>query len=137
MDGNLLHERHPAGKQTTATRWGGDLYLTGPIIPEKLGIQLWGDLSSRDEDEVLDGVARHKKQNGTARLWFAPVDGQEFMIGMTRQEQGFRTTPGKTTELMSKGRPNSVAETEYDRTQYDFSYNGRLPVGNLSLDCLL
>ncbi len=113
---------------------GGDLYLTGPIIPEKLGIQLWGDLSSRDEDEVLNGVARHKKQNGTARLWFTPVDGQEFMIGMTRQEQGFRTTPGKSTELMSKGKPNSVAETEYDRTQYDFSYNGRLPVGNLSLD---
>lgn len=107
----------------------GDIYLTGPIIPGKLGVQIWGDASARQEDHVLDGVARHKKLNGTTRLWFTPVEGQEFMLGITEQEQTFNTTGGKTLAPDADSK-----ETIYDRTQYDFSYAGNILSGRMEFD---
>lgn len=110
-------------------RWRGIFILTGPIIPGKLGVQIWGDASARQEDHVLDGVARHKKLNGTTRLWFTPVEGQEFMLGITEQEQTFNTTGGKTLAPDADSK-----ETIYDRTQYDFSYAGNILSGRMEFD---
>lgn len=107
----------------------GDIYVTGPIIPGKLGIQIWGEASARQEDPYIDGAARHKKLNGTTRLWFTPVEGHEFMLGITDQEQTFNASGGKT---LAEGATST--ETIYDRTQYDFSYAGNILAGRLKLD---
>lgn len=108
---------------------GGDVYVSGPIIDNKLGLQLWGNLSDRQEDEVLEGTGRSKKENGTARLWYTPWENQEFMLGISRQSQLFRTSPGKV-----QAESGTVKETEFDRTQYDFAYNGKVFGGTLSVD---
>ncbi len=117
----------PGGKQ-----FGGDLYVSGPIIKDKLGIQVWGKAMTRDEADEIDGMPRHRKLDGTAKLWFTPIDGQEFMFSYVNARQIMNQTAGKN---LAEGSANKYSF--YDRQEYGFNYSGELPKGKLEVGTYL
>lgn len=107
-----------------------DLYLSGPLIADTLGLQFWGSDKRRQEDSVLDGFGKSKRQTGNLRLWLTPNKNHEFMLEAGRSTQEFWTTPGRTLAPTASRNQN-----EYIRENYALSHKGRwgFGVSDLSL----
>lgn len=102
----------------------GDLYLSGPLVADTLGLQFWGSDKRRQEDTVLDGFGKSKRQTGNLRLWLTPNKNHEFMLEAGRSTQEFWTTPGRTLAPTANRNQN-----EYIRENYALSHKGRWGFG--------
>ncbi len=101
-----------------------DLYLSGPLIADTLGLQFWGFDKRRKEDTVIDGFAKSNRQTGNLRLWLTPNKDHEFMLEAGRTRQEFWTTPGRTLAPTATRNQN-----EYIRENYALSHKGRWGFG--------
>lgn len=63
-------------------------YLNGPIIDDKLGLQIWGRRMKREEGGSLDAQNAQDDYDLTARLAWTPTDNQEIYLeaGKTKLE---------------------------------------------------
>lgn len=105
-----------------------DAYLSGPLVEDRLGIQLWGFDKQRQEDRIFDGFSKSDRQTGTARLWLTPDEQQEFMFEASRTEQEFWNTPGKTL-APNTGKNNN----QYTRDSYTLAHTGNWDFGTTDL----
>ncbi|MBP3935602.1 MAG: TonB-dependent receptor plug domain-containing protein, partial [Pseudomonas sp.] len=81
------HTFQDSSKAGDSTQLDG--YVSGPLVEDRLGIQLWGYDKQRDEDKILNGFSKSTRHSGTARLWLTPDEQQEFMLEAGRTEQEF------------------------------------------------
>lgn len=107
------HDRDGTGTQ-------GSFYLTGPLLADRLGLQLWGRVLERDESDVLDGLQGAEEHDLTGRLTWTPSDSQEVMLdyGVSRLKRF--TTPGLTVE--PDGERN---RQDNDRDHWSLTHIGR------------
>lgn len=87
----------------------GTAYVSGPIIAERLGYQIWGQAQGRDEDSLLGGTQGRENYEVGGRLTFAPNAENTFRLdaGVTRLRN--ESTPGQTlaeTDLLDGVRYN-------------------------------
>ena len=111
------HTFQDSGKAGDTTQLDG--YLSGPLIEDVLGLQLWGFTKHRDEDHKLNGFAKSDRQTGTARLWLTPTEQQEMMFEIGRTEQEFWANPDKSLSATAAKNHN-----EYIRDNYVLSHTG-------------
>ncbi|PRY66628.1 outer membrane receptor for ferrienterochelin and colicins [Vreelandella songnenensis] len=80
----VLQESSDAGDSRQA-----NFYLSGPLVSDTLGLQLYGRASQRDEDDILNGHEDKQLQSLTARLSLAAADNHDvtFEAGITEQER--------------------------------------------------
>ncbi len=66
-----------------------NFYLSGPLVGDRLGLQLYGRASQRDEDNIINGYEDKSLQSLTARLSFAASDNHDFTAeaGITEQDR--------------------------------------------------
>ncbi|MDG4870752.1 hypothetical protein P8631_22385, partial [Guyparkeria sp. 1SP6A2] len=66
-----------------------NFYLSGPLVGERLGLQLFGRASQRDEDDIEYGYEEKSLQSLTARLSLAASDNHDLTAeaGITEQER--------------------------------------------------
>lgn len=101
-----------------------DLYLAGPLVADKLGIQIWGFDKRIQPDKVKEAEAggtvqgnyRTKRQSGTARLTYIPVEKHEIMLEASQETQHY-------WGYSNNAQVWSNAENEYQRDSYSLSYN--------------
>lgn len=74
-------------------------YLNGPIVEDRVGLQLWGRTSTREESNVIDGPAGSDEEDLTARLTFAPSQQHEFQAEVGRTRLQDETTEGNSVEV--------------------------------------
>ncbi|MCQ9616572.1 TonB-dependent receptor [Paenalcaligenes niemegkensis] len=98
----------------------GDVYLSGPLVQDLLGIQVWGFDKRRQEDDLLDGFAKSRRQGGNARFWLTPSASHEFMFEAGRSKQHFWNTAGRTLGVSSTNNEN-----EYIRDNYAVAHTGK------------
>lgn len=55
-------------------------YLSGPIVQDKLGLQLWGRRLTSDEAGILDGPRKQNDLDLTGRLTWTPTQDHEFAL---------------------------------------------------------
>ncbi|EPQ5228832.1 TonB-dependent receptor domain-containing protein [Providencia stuartii] len=121
--GAIIQENSDSGNSAD-----GNFYLSGPLIQDKLGLQLYGGGDYRQEDKIADG--HHKKDNKslTAKLTFTPMENQTFLLeaGRTTQEReekpGYSLAP--TSEFNGKPRANKHSEIHNDRNHFALTYKG-------------
>lgn len=67
----------------------GNFYLSGPLVGDTLGLQLYGQASQRDEDKIINGYEDKSLQSLTARLSLAASDNHDVTAeaGITRQDR--------------------------------------------------
>lgn len=98
-----------------------ELYASGPLVAEKLGLQLYGKYSHRKEDEKLNGQPKRQIENFGGKLTFVPVTGHTFELEYGNGFQKRFWTEGKSTE--------STSENKYKRTNYSVRYLGEFEHG--------
>lgn len=88
-------------------------YVGGPLKDDVLGLEVYGQYSQRNEDEIENGYNDQSMRNGTAKLTWTPTDRQtlDFEAGVNKQER--TTNPGK-----SSAASNTRSETGYIRRHY-------------------
>ncbi|WP_138465226.1 TonB-dependent receptor domain-containing protein [Poseidonocella sp. HB161398] len=94
-------------------------YLAGPVIDDKLGVQLWGRRYWQDESGVVDGAAGSDDEDLTARLVFAPVDGHEFQAEVGRTRVQNTTSDGESVE-----EGDGDAKNRHTREHWMVGYRG-------------
>ncbi|WP_101676202.1 TonB-dependent receptor domain-containing protein [Alloalcanivorax mobilis] len=113
-----------SGKAGDTTR--NDLYLAGPLIKDRLGIQVNGLASHRDEDHIIDGFEEQTVQRAGAKLVYTPNKENDIAFGFDRIEQERNSSAGKTLESTD---PADSSDREYDKDIYVVSHSGRYDFG--------
>lgn len=99
----------------------GDFYLSGPVVKDLLGVQIFGKRGFRGEDEILDGWSEQDNTNLTGRVTLTPTPDHDITLeyGWARQER--TATAGNSAE--------SDSETRNTRTNLSLSHTGRWDFG--------
>jgi outer membrane receptor for ferrienterochelin and colicins len=106
-----------------------NFYLSGPLVGERLGLQLYGRTSQRDEDNILNGYEDKSLQSLTARFSLAASDNHDFTAeaGITEQER---------QSLMGKSAPSegcrggcSDSFNDYTHRHVALTHSGRFEWG--------
>ena len=103
-----------------------DLMLNGPLIKDKLGLQLYGQISQRDEDKIVDGYADQEIQNATAKLSWAVSENQDIIFEAGKEEQSRYRNPSYS--LAADG---SLSKQDYDRKHYAITHTARVNGNNI------
>lgn len=74
-------------------------YLNGPVIKDKLGLQIWGRRLMEEESGILDGPYEQDDLDITGRLTWTPLEDHEFALEYGRSTIENRATPGKSLDL--------------------------------------
>ncbi|OBU02114.1 TonB-dependent receptor domain-containing protein [Morganella psychrotolerans] len=121
--GGILQESNEYGNSANT-----DFYVSGPLIKDKLGLQVYGGMNYRREDKLLEGTPRRDDKNITAKLAFTPVEGQKFLAEMGRSTQEHTSTPGKSIDEFSiRGglkQKNNKSEVHNDRDHWALTWKG-------------
>lgn len=115
--------------------YNGSFAVTGPLIENILGIQLYGQYSDRDEDEFLYGHAGQKLKSLNTKVSLNATENHTFELDLGHSQQTSTATRGKTrattrsNDFLRDNRRDSFALTHYGNwdkftsTTY-FSYEG-------------
>lgn len=121
--GGILQENSDSGNSTD-----GNFYLSGPLIKDKLGLQLYGGGDYRQEDHILEGHQKRDNRSLTAKLTFTPLENQTFLLEAGRTTQERDATPGKSIDDYEiRGglkQDNSKSEIHNDRNHMALTYKG-------------
>lgn len=105
---------------------GSSFFLNGPILGEKLGLQLAGRHQLREEDDVPRGEPRRTNRNLTGRIWINPSENQNIMI--ERSQEYFEMY------AMVAGRsPGTLWNQDTRRNAWSVSHQGYWGFGNTSV----
>lgn len=103
--------------------------IAGPIVQDRLALQVWGRKMKRGEDDIAEG---HQKMEDTAiagRLSFTPNDDHEFWLESGRTEVEHTGTIGKSVA------PGPRAGTTYqDHTRSYWAMGHRGTWGSATTD---
>ncbi|HGX4535786.1 TPA: TonB-dependent receptor plug domain-containing protein, partial [Escherichia coli] len=91
--GGIIQEHGKFGNSTT-----NDFYLSGPLIKDKLGLQLYGGMNYRKEDSISQGTPAKDNKNITATLQFTPTESQKFVFEYGKNNQVHTLTPGESLD---------------------------------------
>lgn len=121
--GGIIQESKDYGNSANT-----DFYVSGPLIKDKLGLQVYGGLNYRREDKLLEGTPRKDDKNITAKLAFTPIEGQKFLAEVGRSTQEHTSTPGKSIdETTTRGgivQKNNKSEVHNDRNHWALTWKG-------------
>lgn len=98
------------------SKYGNDqqlsFYLNGPIVADRLGLQLWGRGYNREGTSVEDGANGSQEYDLTGRLTFTPDANNDIMLEMG------------TSQI--EARPyDATSYTDHDRDHWSLSHVGR------------
>lgn len=104
-------------------------HVAGPLITDRLGLQVYGQYDQRDEDAIIGGYADQRLASGTAKLTWTPDETHEIGLEAGYSEQRRTTNPGESAALTFRGEPNERSEQEYDRRHVALSHDGYFDFG--------
>lgn len=76
----------------------GNFFLVGPIKQDLLGLQLYGQYSKRDEDDIYYGYRGSKRGNMTAKLALTPTRDHDIVLEANHTEQRIQQETGKSID---------------------------------------
>jgi len=106
-----------------------NFYLSGPLVGERLGLQLYGRTSERDEDDIEYGYEEKRLQSLTARLSLAASDDHDLTAEAGITEQDRRSLVGRSGPVdgCRGGCTDSIGE--YTNTHVAVTHSGRFDWG--------
>lgn len=120
-----------------------NVYLSGPLIEDKLGLVLRGSYFERDKSEieydningdtVIPSMGRNPVKQDThnlgTRLVFTPTENHDIGFEYDVNKQTYDNKKGQLGTLGAAG--GYEKEQQYDREQYTLFHTGRLGFGTL------
>ncbi|MDH1302090.1 MULTISPECIES: ligand-gated channel protein [Achromobacter] len=109
----------------------GNFYLSGPIKTDLLGLQIYGQATQRDEDDIVDGFRKRNSESVTAKLALTPNRDHDIVLEATTMRQKLHETLGKTVEPLPPGQAcgrngcPASSDTDYRSNKWALSHTGR------------
>lgn len=109
----------------------GNFYLAGPIKNDLLGLQIYGQASQRDEDNIVDGFRKRNSDSVTAKLSLTPNRDHDIVLEATTMRQKIQETLGKTVAPLAPGEAcartgcPADAKNDYRSNKWALSHTGR------------
>ncbi|NGT18037.1 ligand-gated channel protein [Achromobacter insolitus] len=109
----------------------GNFYLAGPIKTDLLGLQIYGQATQRDEDNIVDGFRKRNSESVTAKLALTPNRDHDIVLEATTMRQKLHETLGKTVEPLPPGQAcgrngcPASSDTDYRSNKWALSHTGR------------
>lgn len=97
-------------------------YVSGPLVENLLGLQVYGQTSRRQEDDFANGYNQQKSDSVTAKLAFTPSERHDFVLEAGRTEQERNAKAGKSAS-------SADSRNDYDRNVFSLSHTGRWDIG--------
>ncbi len=99
-----------------------EFYFSGPLVNEKLGLQLFGKYSHRQEDQQTSpGIPERRMENVGGKLTFVPIIGQTFELEYGTGFQKRLWTEGHSSDKNS--------DNKYKRQNISARYLGEFDHG--------
>jgi outer membrane receptor for ferrienterochelin and colicins len=103
--------------------------LAGPLIKDKLGLQLYGRQYNRNEDKILNGYEDKGLQSLSSKLTFTPSEDHDFIFEAGRTNQHRYSTMGKSAATEGCRGGCTDSETKTTRSSFAVSHTGRWSFG--------
>ena len=107
----------------------GNFSLSGPLLADKLGLQVYGRASSRQEDRFVDGFEEKNLRNLNARLSFTPTDNQDFALEAGKTKQDRRSLIGYSAPATGCRGGCTDSDNEFTRETLALTHTGRWDFG--------
>ena len=107
----------------------GNFSLSGPLLADTLGLQVYGRASSRQEDRFVDGFEEKNLKNLNARLSFTPTDNQDFTLEAGQTKQDRRSLIGYSAPATGCRGGCTDSDNEYTREVLALNHTGRWDFG--------
>lgn len=115
--GTVIQEDSDSGNSLQS-----DFYVAGPLVKDKLGLELFGQISERDEDNFVDGYNEQSMENLTSKVTWKINNQQSIKFEAGTETQDRNSTPGKSVSLLDRtGNPATVSNTEYQRDHFSLT----------------
>ncbi|HDZ48528.1 hypothetical protein LCGC14_0036780 [marine sediment metagenome] len=120
----LLQQSSDSGDSRQA-----NFYLSGPLVGDRLGLQLYGRMSERDEDNILNGYEDKSLQSLTARFSLAASDNHDFTAEAGITEQDRQSLMGRSAP--AEGCRGGCADSfnDYTHRHVALTHSGRFDIG--------
>lgn len=101
----------------------------GPLIDNLLGLQVYGEVYNREEDEILYGYEDKSLQSLTSRLSLTPTENHDFTleVGVTSQRRQAHMGMSAPSTGCRGGCTDS--DTEHLDKRFALSHSGRWDIG--------
>ncbi|MCP5774637.1 hypothetical protein NL389_32950, partial [Klebsiella pneumoniae] len=100
----------------------GSAYLSGPLIADKLGLQLAVNKQERNEDHYVGGFRGTERESLNSRLTYAINDDHDVQVEANFVQQESTTSVGETV-APAQGAADSFSRNY--RNVYSLTHNGR------------
>lgn len=110
-------------------RQQANFYAAGPLKQDLVGLQLYGKISRREEDDIIDGYEGKDLRNLTAKLAFTPSDDHDFVLEAGAEEQTRDQHVGRSGRVTGCRGGCSDSFGRYTREHYALTHQGRWSFG--------
>lgn len=93
-------------------------FISGPLVDNLVGLQLYGQRSRRDEDHIVNGFNEQSTDSATAKLSFTPDEHNDITLEAGKSEQERNSHVGRSAS-------RSASRNDYDRTNFSITHSGR------------
>lgn len=119
--GGTIHDNSHEGNG-----YNGSFFVSGPLIKNVLGVQVYGGGNFRQEDEFVGGFNKNDNKNINAKFTFIPNEKHKFVLDAGRNTQKKSETAGKSLSLVtcrgSSCTANQDSTTIASRNHWGLSY---------------
>lgn len=104
----------------------GSYYMTGPLVPNLVGVQLWGRGLKRQEDSIISGTPEQRDIDITGRVTITPNADHDIQFEAGRASLRRDSTVGNTINPVATGNTAPLDSYNYnDRNHWSISHTGR------------
>lgn len=101
----------------------GNVYLSGPLKENLLGISVYGSYSHRDEDHTYEGYNKARNMGGTVKFALTPTIDHDIVLEGESYKQRFESRVGMTQDPTGSNAADSLRR--FERERYALSHTGR------------
>lgn len=116
--GNVRSEVTAQDRSASGGYNNTDVFLSGPLVDERVSVQLYGQRSRREEDRFLNGYNQTATDSGTGKLTFTPDTANDFIVeaGQTNQQRDSH---------VGRSARRSDSHNDYERSHFSATHQGR------------
>ena len=104
----------------------GSYYMTGPLVPNLVGVQLWGRGMKRQEDQIINGTPEQKDIDITGRVTITPNADHDIVLEVGKTRLRRDSSVGNNIDLVpTRGTAPVDTYNLNDRNHWSISHTGR------------
>ena len=113
-----------------------NFFTAGALVKDTLGIQVYGQTTQRDEDDLVSGFRGRDADTLKVKLAYTPSEQHEWLFDYGMASQTLDATLGKTVAPLAPGEPcgrrgcPESTTTEYDSESVSLAHNGYWSFGS-------